>query len=140
MRSDDELEAKSRWHFLATLPGITMALLPKFACPICWPLYAGILSSFGISVTQYSHYLMPVMIFLLCIALFALGFRAKQRRGYYPLLLGIIASLLILTGNFAWHSNTLLYSSVIFLVGASLWNAWPKRKNKPSCAFCRKSD
>src|SRR6185436_814844 len=31
---------------LLTIPGIGVALLPKLACPLCWPAYAGILSSF----------------------------------------------------------------------------------------------
>jgi hypothetical protein len=31
-------------HHLALLPAILLALLPKLACPACWPAYVGLLS------------------------------------------------------------------------------------------------
>src|SRR5262249_33508534 len=37
---------RSRWRVsLGALPGIGVSLLPKVACPACWPAYAGVLSS-----------------------------------------------------------------------------------------------
>lgn len=27
-----------------TVPGISVALLPKLACPLCWPFYSGVVS------------------------------------------------------------------------------------------------
>ena len=33
---------------LAMVPGIGAALLPKLACPACWPAYAGFLTSVGL--------------------------------------------------------------------------------------------
>ncbi|MBN9229493.1 MAG: hypothetical protein BGO90_12285 [Legionella sp. 40-6] len=134
-----ESQTKSRWSFLATLPGIMSVLLPKFVCPVCWPLYAGILSGLGVSVANYSYYLLPVMILFLAIALLALGIRAKQRRGYYPLLLGSVASLMILIGKLVWYSSIFLYGGVLLLITASIWNAWPKREHAMGCAACKKS-
>ena len=133
------IKQKNRSGFLATLPGIFTALLPKFVCPICWPVYAGLLSSLGISVTHYAKYLLPVMIVFLSIALFALGFKAKQRWGYRPLYLGIIASVIILIGKFIWSSTLALCIGVGILVAASLWNAWPNKKSKLSCYACKET-
>lgn len=128
---------KNRFGFLATLPSILTALLPKFVCPICWPIYAGIVSSLGISLTNYAKYLLPVMIVLLAVSLFALGFKAENRWGFRPLLLGIVASLTMIVGKFGWHSNVALYSGVILLITASVWNAWPKRKSNLTCNACK---
>jgi hypothetical protein len=33
---------------LMTIPGVGMSLVPKLACPSCWPAYAGLLSSVGL--------------------------------------------------------------------------------------------
>ena len=33
---------------LLAMPGIVVALLPKLFCPLCWPLYAGVVSSIGL--------------------------------------------------------------------------------------------
>src|SRR5262249_18755610 len=65
-------------------PGIGFALLPKLACPMCWPLYAGILSSLGLGFLIGTTYLVPLTIGFLAAALVVLGFRAKQRRGFGP--------------------------------------------------------
>ena len=52
-------------------------------------------------------YLLPLTVLALVLALAALGFRARRRRGYGPFVVGIVAA-------FA-------------LVGASLWNSWPTK-------------
>lgn len=130
---------KSRFSFIATLPGIFTALLPKLVCPACWPLYAGVLSSLGISVNAYGQYYFPLVAVLLLLALWALGFRAKQRHGYYPLLLGILATFMILIAKLMWHSAVILYIGILLLFAVSIWNAWPIRKNPMACSACKKS-
>ncbi|HUS05407.1 MAG TPA: hypothetical protein VMZ52_03880 [Bryobacteraceae bacterium] len=97
---------------LLTVPGIGVALLPKLACPACWPLYAGILSSIGLGFLLSDKYLLPFTIAFLALTLAILGVRAKRRRGYGPLLLGIAASAAVLTGKFYFESNAVTYSGV----------------------------
>jgi len=131
---------KTRVSFIATLPSIFMAFLPKLVCPACWPLYAGILSSLGISVSNYSQYYCPLIMVLLGVALWALGFRARQRHGYYPLILGILASFLILIAkSLLWFSTVILYIGILLLIVASIWNAWPAPKNSSTCSACKKA-
>lgn len=43
-----------------TIPGIGVALLPKLICPLCWPLYAGIVSSVGLGFLIGTAYLLPI--------------------------------------------------------------------------------
>jgi hypothetical protein len=71
-------------------------------------------------------YLLPLTALSLVLAVGALGFRANGRRGYGPLILGVVAAVGLAAGKFVVDSNLLVYGGVAALVGASLWNAWPK--------------
>ncbi|UCE88597.1 MAG: hypothetical protein JSW10_09680 [Pseudomonadota bacterium] len=126
---------------LALLPAVGTALLPKLACPACWPAYAGLLSSLGLGFVDYTPYLLPLTLVFLVIALGALGLRAHTRRGYGPLLLGLTASLPIVVGKFVYDSDAAMYTGLVLLVGASLWNTWPRRTAAPSgCPSCALND
>lgn len=118
---------------LVALPGVGVSLLPKLACPLCWPAYAGLLSSVGLGFLISTKYLLPLTIAFLGIALGALAFRAKNRHGYWPFVLGLIAAIGVLVGKFVWDSNAALYGAVALLVMASLWNAWPLRVTSAPC-------
>jgi mercuric ion transport protein len=122
------MAARTLRQVVLAAPGIGVALLPKLACPLCWPLYAGIVSSIGLGFLISTAYLLPVTVAFLILTLAVLEFRAKQRRGYGPLLLGLIASAAVLTGKFALDSNIVLYGGIGILVAASVWNAWPRRQ------------
>ena len=67
---------------IAALPSVGVALLPKLTCPVCWPAYTALLSSLGISFVDYTPYLLPTVAIFLAVALSALAYRAKARRGY----------------------------------------------------------
>jgi len=123
-------------NILSTLPTVFIALLPKLTCPLCWPLYAGILSSFGIAFVNYTPYLFPLTLFFLLISLLTFGYKAKRRRGYSPLVLGIVASLILLIGKFVFDHDWALYIGVVLLVIASIWNGWSV-KNRKSCSNCK---
>src|SRR5258707_11680023 len=90
---------------LLTAPGIGIALLPKLACPLCWPAYAAVLSSVGLGFLISTAYLLPFTIAFFILTLIALAFRAKQRRGYGPLGLGLVGSAAVLIGKFYLDSN-----------------------------------
>lgn len=124
---------------ILALPGVGVAMLPKLACPLCWPAYAGLLSSLGLSFLISTAYLLPLTVVFLILALAALAFRAKKRRGYGPFLLGFIAAAAVLLGKFLWESNPMSYGAVGILVVASLRNAWPRREPSSSAtdSSCR---
>ncbi len=112
---------------LATMPGIGVSLLPKLACPLCWPAYAGLLSSVGLGFLISARYLLPVTAAFLALTLAVLVFRARSRHGYGPFLVGLVAVVVVIVGKFEWESNLSLYGAVGLLVVASVWNAWPQR-------------
>lgn len=124
----------------AMIPGIGAALLPKVACPACWPAYAGFLSSVGLGFLLDSAYLLPLTAIFLAVACFALAFRARRRRGYRPFAVGIAASAIVLFGKFSFDSEPAMYVGLAMLIAASVWNSWPKRRSTTTCSSCVRSD
>lgn len=110
---------------LLAAPGIGLALLPKLACPACWPAYAGLLSSIGLGFLVSTRYLLPLTATFLVVAVGMLAFRANKRRGYTPFALGVTAAALLMYGKFSLASNPVLYAGLGLLIVASVWNSWP---------------
>lgn len=128
---------RSRWKStVAVLPGIGVALMPKVVCPLCWPAYAGVLSAAGLTFFMEDRWLLPMSTIFLVIALAALAWRARCRRGYGPLALGAGSSAAILIGKFAMDHATVVYFGIASLLAACLWNAWPKRMIDANCRAC----
>jgi hypothetical protein len=94
---------------------------------MCWPAYAGIVSALGLGFLISTKYLLPLTITFLGLTTAALGFRASQRRGYGPLLLGVIAPAAILAGKFYFDLTQTSYAGIGLLIAASIWNGWPRR-------------
>ena len=125
----------SSWKtWLLTLPSIGVSILPKLACPVCWPAYAGLLSSVGLGFLISMVYLLPLTAALLFLAVSALAFRAGKRRGYGPFVLGVVAGSAVLLGKFALESKPTIYIALGLLIVASLWNGWPAHKKAAICA------
>jgi mercuric ion transport protein len=123
---------------LLALPSVGASMLPKLACPACWPAYAGLLSSVGLGFLISTAYLLPLTAVSLLLAVAALAFRANNRRGYGPFAVGLVAGSAVLLGKFVWDSNLTMYSALGLLVIASLWNAWPLRDMPGEAATCPK--
>ena len=121
---------------LLALPSVGVSILPKLACPACWPAYAGLLSSVGLGFLISTVYLLPLTAAFLVLTVAALLFRANKRRGYGPFVLGLVAGSAILLAKFAWESNLIMYSALGLLVIASLGNAWPLRDLPSEAATC----
>ena len=121
---------------ISLLPAIGTALMPKLVCPACWPAYTGLLSAVGLGFINYSPFLLPLTAVFLVVVLATLGWRANARRGYAPLALGLVAALVLLIGKFQLDSDAATYTSISLLVGASLWNSWPRRNPTAPCPAC----
>ncbi|MFC3674047.1 MerC domain-containing protein [Ferrovibrio xuzhouensis] len=125
----------------AVLPVVGAALLPKLSCPVCWPAYAGLLSSFGIGFVDYTPYLLPLTVVFVSVSVLALAWRAPNRRGYGPFWLGAMAAAAILIGKFGFDNDVAMYAGVALLAAASAWNTWPRRSSMKlevvsSCPAC----
>ncbi len=102
---------------------------------MCWPAYAGLVSALGLGFLISTKYLLPLTVAVLAVTAAALGFRASQRQGYGPLYVGLLASAAILIGKFYFDAAHALYTGIALLIGASVWNSWPRRAN--ITAVCR---
>jgi len=132
--------ASNRWSSsLAVLPGIGASLLPVGICPACWPAYAGLFSSLGFGYLFETAYLLPLTVFFFAVAVAALAYKAKIRRGFGPFVLGIVASAIVFMAKFSYDSDLFMYVGATLLVIASLWNAWPRKKagtDRKTCSAC----
>jgi mercuric ion transport protein len=134
----------NRWR-QSTLaaPSIGVSVLPKLAWRACWLAYAGLLTSIGLGFLISVRYLRPLTIAFLALALAAMLFKARDRRGYGPFLLAVLAASGVLLGKFALDSRLTLYGAIGVLVVASLWNTLPRRdtsSDPTACSNCRKQE
>ena len=122
----EALRASPGWrNSWAAVPGIAFAFVPKLVCPACWPAYAGLLSSIGLGFLLNRGYLFVLTATFLTVAVGALAFHARTRRGYGPFAVGLAAGVAILVGKFGIESNPAMYVGIAGLLAASVWNAWP---------------
>lgn len=122
---------------LGVVPGVAAALLPRVACPACWPAYAGVLGALGVPVLMDVRWLLPLTSAALVLALSVLAYRARRRRGYGPVAVGLAAAALVLVGKFVLEADAATYSGTALLVGATVWNAWPARPTVAALAPTR---
>jgi len=113
--------------FFATLPSIGAILLPAATCPACWPAYAGLLSSFGVSFIDYTPWLMPIIVVLMMVSLGALAWQSKKRENYKPLMLGVAGVIILVVGKFQLELDSVVYAGAALLIIASIWNSWPEK-------------
>lgn len=114
--------------------------LPKLLCPVCWPAYAGVISSLGLTSMLNTAWLIPLTIITLVLILGTLGFRAGTRRGFSPFILGMLGASVLLVGEFIMKVMPLMYTGGALLIAASIWNGWPRKKDALSgCPACTKS-
>ncbi len=117
------------------IPAAGLAALP--VCPACYPLYAGILSSLGLTALIDPAAQSALTVFFLAMAVAALALQARRRRGYRSLGVGFAGSLVVLAGKFVLGWNALTYVGVALLVGASVWNVWSvKARRGGQCEEC----
>ncbi|MBM3998886.1 MAG: MerC domain-containing protein [Planctomycetes bacterium] len=123
-------EPKSgRWpESAAAALAVAVALLPRLTCPCQFPAYAGLLGSVGLAFLAADRYLFPLTAACLTLGVGGLAFQARRRWGLGPFLIGLGASVLLLTGKFLVDTPALATAGVSMLVAASVWNALPRRE------------
>ena len=117
-------------RFLAAVPALAIALAHAGTCPACWPLIGGLVSSLGVTFLAETRYLLPLMIACFAMAIAALGYGA--RHDYRPLIVGVVASCVILIGKFILGVSLVTVAGAGLLVGAYLWSFWLRRPGKAS--------
>ncbi len=128
---------RSSWKTtMMAVPSVGLAMLPKLTCAACWPAYAALIGALGFGFFDYTAFLLPITVIALAVTLATLAWRAKDRRGYGPLALGLAAAALHLFGKFLVDSDEVAYTAVPILIGAAVWNAWPRVLSARPCGSC----
>jgi multidrug transporter EmrE-like cation transporter len=129
--------AGNRWRaMVASCPAIGTALLPKLACPLCFPAYAAILSALGLEFVDYTPYLLPLMVAFLAVAIVVLALQSRRTGNTMPLLLGIAASIIVLIGKFSLEIDWLTTVGIVLLVVAVLLGGRAKSTLVAPCPKC----
>ena len=81
----------------------------------------------GFAFLFETAYLLPLTSVLLLLAVVALAWGASRRRGYAPLVLGGGGATVVLVAGFVINSVPGTNLGIGMLIGASLWNSWPRR-------------
>ena len=106
------------------VPAAALTALPL--CPACYPAYAGILSALGLGALMDTTIQTLLSLLFLSVALGALLYKARSRRGYGPFALGAAASAILGFSKFLMGADLITYAAVGVLVLAGLWNVWPR--------------
>lgn len=127
--------------WLALIPACAAAIVPNLGCPVCWPAYAGFLSALGLGflvpLLMQTRYLLALNLVSLLAVMAALGFGARRRRGYGPLLAGLGGAGLVIVGKFVLGEwDPMVLAGFAVLVAALVWNSWPRRIASPTCPSC----
>ncbi len=137
LRASPAKPAKTRWQaFAASFPAVGVALMPKLACPLCFPAYAAVLSALGLEFVNYTPYLLPLTAIFLIVAVGVLALQARRTGNITALLLGVAASLIVLIGKFYFESDWLSTGGVVLLVTAIFFGSRLKAATPASCPAC----
>ncbi|MFI5323348.1 MAG: hypothetical protein ACHQ6U_07415 [Thermodesulfobacteriota bacterium] len=121
--------------FVAGVAAVSVALLPKIACPICWPAYAGLLSAVGLGFLIRGTNLLIVSTIFLGLALTVFALRGRNRKNFMPFWLALIGVSLIIPGKFLLNRMIVFYAGTAFLTVAIMLDIWPLNK-LASCKVC----
>ncbi|MBI4370522.1 MAG: MerC domain-containing protein [Elusimicrobia bacterium] len=130
---------KKWWVPLSSTPAALISLFPAAFCPACYPALAGLLSSLGLAGLISDSVLRPLTIAFLFIGVLALGYEAKRNRHYGSLAMGAVGAIGIYAGLYIFALPWLKFTGIAMLIGASIWNVFPKKffKAKTECAACK---
>ena len=129
--------SRTRWQAAAaSFPAVGLALLPKLTCPLCFPAYAAVLGALGLEFVNYTPYLLPLTAAFLAVAVVVLALQARRTGIVYPLVLGIAAAALVLTGKFHVESDWLTTGGIVVLVASVLLGSRTRSASTPSCPAC----
>jgi peptidoglycan/LPS O-acetylase OafA/YrhL len=80
------------------------------------------MSTLGLGFLASEAVLTPLMAILLGAAVLTLGYTARRRRKYGPLLVGTLGAAILAASKFAPEQPWLGYAGLVPLLGASVWN------------------
>ena len=108
-------------------------------CPMCMPKYAAILSLFGLKLSDYNHYVMPVMLVSMLFSIGTIGLQTyKKSLKQFPFFCSCFAVSGILVFKYIFNVTWMTYVSMFcFLIGTVLHH-FSIRKWKSKYKSCSK--
>jgi hypothetical protein len=127
------LPDREHWWQLSypLLPAVGLAILPK--CPFCLIALA---SSIGLGYLARTWWLVPLTSICFVAAVGSLAMRARRRRTYAPLYLGLSGLVIVFLSKYQLNNTPLTYMGLALLVFASLWRGTSKTKS-PDNTGCK---
>lgn len=125
-----QLADKRGRGWAANLPAIVVALMPKFTCPLCLPLYSSVLSLFGLGFLKQPKYMLMFTIIVLLIALVNLAVQCRRRSAagaqspWFPFGLGAAGATVFVVGKFALDQSVVAYGGLLFFMAGCFWISW----------------
>lgn len=112
--------------------------IAALATPCCFPLFAFLLSAFGLGSAElfggWTKYIFEALV-LLSLAGFLIAYR--QHKNIFPFLIGLVSGGLIFYAyNFNFNGN-IIYSGMFGLLLATGLNYYINRKSKIACETCK---
>lgn len=114
-------------------PAVGASLLPSLSCPACWPAYASLLSSVGLSFLGEGRFLLWLNVAALLVSLMVLWRRAR-RAGYLPVVIAALAAITILLGKFWLNWNPANWTGAAALLAAFVWSG--AKSGPVNCQGC----
>ncbi len=114
-----------RWGDIFSGTGtVVTSLLSCAACPMCLPIYAGLLSLIGIELIEIHAYFFPIM---MVFSVLTLGFMAYQTSTHHaswlPFKFASVAALgMAICAYFGFEY--ILYACLVFFMGSIFWGKW----------------
>ena len=132
---------------LAAVPALLLALLPKVACPACWPAYGSVLSALGLGGLLASPWRVPLLAVFLAPALWLLARGCRQRHRRWPLVPGLGGAAASMVGALGDQVVLSLAGSIMFLaamvavtvVGGTASETRPRRDPASPGSCCRRA-
>jgi len=121
------------------VPAILGGLVPVFKacppCPVCMPIYCGILSIVGLELADYGMYLVPLKFVSMALTLGSIGYQTWRYHKLYLLCaLAIFSCASILVGKFVFDLLPMVYVGMGGLISALfLHRRAVKRMQKTCC-------
>ncbi|WPQ61241.1 SCO family protein [Chitinophaga sancti] len=104
---------------------ILFVLLPK--CPFCLAAYLSILGITGMQISPYFKLILPLMLVVMSVNLFALYKMGVKRNNFLPLHLSLVGTAAVILFRYLWLSRLGCYAGFFFLFAGIILNGLPFR-------------
>jgi len=101
---------------------VILSLLSCAACPLCLPIYAGLLSIAGLELAEIHEFFFPIMMIFGLITLGFMAYQIHKHEGKWAPFKIAIGATLGMIGAAALGYEYVLYGCLALFMGSLIWN------------------